>query len=137
MSDFREHAAAGMKAIEEKRFEDAIAAFRRAVELQPERPDMNHALGMAYMHRGETGSAIPHLGRAVELAEPFTEPEVQALKRDFHLQHAAALQLMDHVAQAEQALRRAVELWPDQPEPKLPKRYSENDFQGETRTLCS
>jgi tetratricopeptide (TPR) repeat protein len=113
MSSLDEHARAGLKAIEEKRYEDAIASFERAVELAPDRPDMNNALGMAYLHRGDAGNAIGPLERAVALAEPFSAPEHQPLKQEFHLSLATAYQLMDHVAQARETLQGIVQRWPE------------------------
>lgn len=119
MSDFREHAEAAMAAIQEKRFDDAIAAFTKAVEAAPERPDMNHGLAMAHLHRGDMLSAIPPLERAVELAEPFDAPELQEMRRDYHLQLAATYQVADRTGDAEKTLRGAIERWPDAAEPRL------------------
>ncbi len=108
-----EHARAGLQAIEDKRYDDAVNAFEQAVQAAPDRPDMNNALGMAYLHRGDAGNAIPHLRRAVELAEPFVEPGHQPLKQEFHLSLATAYQLMDHVAEARGTLEGLVERWPE------------------------
>ncbi len=119
MSDFREHAQAAIAAISEKRFDDAIAAFQRAIELAPERPDMNHGLAMAHLHRGDMLSAIPHLERAVKLAEPFDAPELQEMRRDYHLQLAATYQVADRTEDAEATLRDAMKRWPDASEPYL------------------
>jgi hypothetical protein len=86
-----EHARAGLRAIEEQRFDDAIKAFEAALAVAPERPDMNNALGMAYLHRGDVGNALPHLERAIALAEPYDQPQHQRragpAERDA-LQHA-------------------------------------------------
>ena len=108
-----DHARRGLKAIEEERFDDAIEAFREALALGPDRPDLNNALGMAYLHRGDAGNAIPHLERACELAEPFEAPEHQALKQEFHLSLATAYQVMDRVRDAAGRLNQLVERWPD------------------------
>jgi thioredoxin-like negative regulator of GroEL len=113
MSDLDTHARAGMQAIGERRIEDAIQSFTKAVELDPSRPDLTHLLGKAYMARGEVGSAIPYLERAVALAEPFDAPEHQPLKRQFHLGLASAHQLADQVPEAVRVLRGALRRWPD------------------------
>ncbi len=119
MSTVQEFAAKGLAAIEEKRFDDAIAAFEGAVALDPTRPDMNNALGTAHMHRGDIGSAIEPLQRAVQLAEPFVLPEHQALKREFHMQLATAYQLMDRAPESADVMRRVIEQWPDEVIPRL------------------
>ncbi len=119
MASLDELARKGMDAIQDKRFDEAIEAFTQAVALEPSRPDMNNALGMAYLHRGDVGNAIPHLERAVALAEPYDAPDVQAMKRDFHLQLATAYQLMEQVDDAVRTLRGICRRWPDVPEPYL------------------
>lgn len=119
MATLDELARKGMDAIQAKRFDDAIEAFTAAVALDSSRPDMNQALGMAYLHRGDVGNAIPHLERAVELAEPYDTPEVQPMKRDFHQQLATSYQLMDRVDDAARTLRGINRRWPSVPEPYL------------------
>ncbi|MEZ4241410.1 MAG: tetratricopeptide repeat protein [Myxococcota bacterium] len=114
-----EHARAGLKAIEERRFDDAVKAFQAAHALAPERPDINHALGMAFLRRGDAGNALPRLEDAVRLAEPYTAPEHQALRRDFHLSLATAQQLLDRVAEARATLEQVVRTWPDAVEARL------------------
>jgi hypothetical protein len=119
MSMIDEQARAGLKAIEEKRYDDAITAFRSVVEMEPHRPDINHALGMAYLHRGDAGNALPHLEAAVRLAEPYDLPQHQALKRDFHLSLATAYQLLDQAEDARNVLETVVKRWPDAVEARL------------------
>jgi tetratricopeptide (TPR) repeat protein len=114
-----EHARAGIKALEEKRYNDAVAAFEKAIALAPDRPDMNNALGMAYLHRGDAGNAVPWLEKAVALAEPYTAPEHQAMKLDFSMALATTFQLLDRTVEAKATLERIAATWPDQPNPKL------------------
>jgi Tfp pilus assembly protein PilF len=114
-----EHARAGLKALDEKRYDDAVEAFTSAIALSPERPDINHALGMAYLHRGDAGNAVPPLEAAVRLAEPYAAPEHQALKRDFHLSLATVYQMVDRVGDARRALEEVVRRWPDTVEARL------------------
>lgn len=113
MATLDEHARAGLKAIEERRFDDAIASFRAAVDLAPDRPDLNNLLAMAYLHRGDAGNAIPHLERAVASSEPYDAAEHQALRREFRLSLATAYQLMDRVEDALRTLRSVIERWPN------------------------
>jgi tetratricopeptide (TPR) repeat protein len=119
MPTLDELARKGIDAIQEKRFSDAIDAFQEAVALDDSRPDMTNALGMAYLHRGDVGNAIPHLERAVALAEAFDAPEVQDMKRDFHQQLATSYQLMDRVDDAVRTLTGITSRWPSVPEPYL------------------
>lgn len=119
MSTLQEYAQAGMAALEEKRFDDAIAAFTAAIGVDATRPDMNHALGMAYLHRGDVGNGVPHLERAVALSKPFTDPGVQGIKRDMHVSLATAYQLLDRVAEARDVLTEVIATWPDVAEPRL------------------
>lgn len=119
MGSIDEHARAGLLALEEKRFEDAVEAFRKAIALDPSRPDMHNALAMAHLHRGDTANALEPLGRAVELAEPYDAPEHQPLKREFHLSLASVLQLLDRFEDARRVLEGAVERWPGEPAPAL------------------
>lgn len=119
MASLDDHARAGLKAIEDERFEDAIQAFEQALAIDPDRPDLNNALGMSHLHRGDAGNAIPHLQRACALAEPYTAPEHVNLKREFHLSLATAYQLMDRVAEARDTLRDLIRWWPDGIEVRL------------------
>lgn len=119
MPTLDELARKGIDAIQDKRFGDAIEAFQAAVDLDDTRPDMTNALGMAYLHRGDVGNAIPHLERSVALAESFDAPEVQAMKRDFHTQLATSYQLMDRVDDAVRTLAGITRRWPTVPEPHL------------------
>jgi len=114
-----EHARTGLRAIEEQRYDEAISAFTKAIEIAPERPDMNNALGMAYLHRGDAGNAIPHLERAIELSEPFSAPEHEPMKREMNMTLATAYQLMDRVMQARAQLERVIARWPDHVEARL------------------
>ena len=56
MPTLDELAQAGLTAINDGRYNDAIESFQQALALAPDRPDMNNALGMAYLHRGEAGT---------------------------------------------------------------------------------
>ncbi len=116
MADFHQLAQAGLAAINEGRYDDAIEAFTGALDIEPDRPDMTNALGMSYLHRGEVVTAIPHLERAVVLAEPFSAPEHQDLKRQFHLGLASGYRLADRTSDAIRTLKGVMGLWPSHPE---------------------
>jgi len=119
MPTLDELAREGIAAINEKRFNDAIECFRQALELEPDRPDMNNALGMAYMHRGDVGSAVPNLERAVELAKPYDDQEHADMKLHFISNLATAFQLTDRIADARRHLEDAVARWPEKLDPRL------------------
>lgn len=119
MSKVDEYARNGIAAINEQRFDDAVEAFAKALELEPDRPDMNNALGTAYLHRGEVGNALPYLQSAVELAEDYSDAEHADMKVHFLTGLATAYQLSDQIDAASHVLQQTVERFPDQVEPLL------------------
>ena len=119
MSDLDTHAKAGIAAINERRYEDAVREFQAALAIDDGRPDLNSALGMAYLQRGEVGSAIPHLEKAVALSEPFDAPEHQEMKLHFRVGLASAYEMADQIGDARRTLQATVAKWPAQPEPQL------------------
>jgi tetratricopeptide (TPR) repeat protein len=62
-----EHMRAGIAADKERKFDVAIAEFKKATELDTAFPDGFLSLGQAYMESGDYGSAIPPLKHALEL----------------------------------------------------------------------
>jgi len=119
MTTMDELAKAGIQAINEDRFDDAIENLEKAVELGPDRPDIVNALGMCHLRRGEIGTALPLLEKSLELAEPYEGPEVQEMKCNFHIGMGTAYRLADQVADARAVLERAISRWPDRLEPRL------------------
>ncbi|MEN0064424.1 MAG: tetratricopeptide repeat protein [Myxococcota bacterium] len=114
-----ETATRGIAAIEGGRFDEAVVAFRDALAIAPDRPDLNHALGMAHLHRGEVGEAVVYFEKAVRLSEPFDAPEHEALKQDFYLTLATAYQLLNRIPDAAATLSKATEIWPEWIQPRL------------------
>lgn len=119
MASLDELARTGLTAIAERKFDEAITAFTAALAIDGDRPDLNHALGSAYLHRGEVGSALPYLEKAVLLAKPFIDPRHQDVKVSFHLGLAAAYEAADRTPDSLRVLRDAVSQWPDRIEPRL------------------
>jgi len=119
MSKVDEYARSGIAAINEQRFDDAIESFQHALELEPDRPDMNNALGMAFLHKGAPGEAVPYLERAVELAESYPDDEHADMKVHFLTALATAYQLFDQVPEATALLERTVERFPDPVDARL------------------
>ncbi len=62
-----EHMRAGIAADKERKFDLAIAEFKRATDLDPALADGFISLGQAYMEKGDYGAAIPALKHALEL----------------------------------------------------------------------
>ncbi len=95
MSTLDEHARSGIAAVNEQRFDDAVSHFEQALAIDRSRPDLNNALGMAYLHRGEAVSAVPYLQRAHELARTYEEPEHIEMRKHFATGLASALAVVD------------------------------------------
>lgn len=62
-----EHMQAGIAADKERKFDIAIAEYKKVTELDPALPDGFISLGQAYMENGDYGAAIPPLKHALEL----------------------------------------------------------------------
>ena len=83
MSELDKHARAGIEAINANRLNEAIAHLQAALSLDDSRPDLNNALGMTFLRRGDAANGLPYLKRAVELAEPYNQPEHQEMRQHF------------------------------------------------------
>lgn len=119
MTTLDEHARAGMAAINDKRFDDAITSFQAAIALDGERPDINSALGMAYMHRGEVISALPYLVKAHELAKVYNEPEHLEMRKHFATSLASAHAVLDAPMSAVDVLDEIIEALPSDVELRM------------------
>ncbi len=73
-----EHMQAGIAADKERKFDVAIAEFKKVTELDPSFADGFISLGQAFMESGDYGSAIPSLRHALELS-PDSSPAHQLL----------------------------------------------------------
>lgn len=113
MTTLDEHARAGIEAINDQRIDDAIEHLSKALAMDTERPDLNNALGMAYLRRGEAVTAVPYLEKASRLAEPFDQAEHQEMRRHFESGLSTAYMLLDRVADARRVMERAVAAWPE------------------------
>ncbi|MCP3918124.1 MAG: tetratricopeptide repeat protein [bacterium] len=74
MSDeSQEHYLAGLKHFGEDNYPEAIAAYKRALEVKPDWTDAMHGLAMAHANGGELDEAIRIGNRIVELdgEDPF------------------------------------------------------------------
>lgn len=119
MGTLDDHAKAGIAAMNDRKFDVAIEEFKAALALDDSRPDLTHAMGMAYLNRGEVLSAIPYLERAVSLARPYQDPRHQPLRQEFHMALASAYQFADRVGDALKTLDEASREWPDALPPRL------------------
>lgn len=119
MATLDEHARAGVLALNERRFDDAIEQLHQALAIESDRPDLNNLIGLAYLQRGEGETAVAHLERAVELARSYDAPEVQDLRVQFQLGLAKGYELLDRIGDAKRTLQDAIERWPWQVTPRL------------------
>ena len=83
------------------------------------RPDLNNALGMTFLRRGDAANGLPYLRNAVRLAEPFNAPEHQEMRIHFHLGLATAEQALDLTKDSIETLRDTVNRWPNAFEARL------------------
>jgi tetratricopeptide (TPR) repeat protein len=113
MSTLDTYARAGIEAVNQRKLDVAIENFQKALAFDPDRPDLNNALGMAYLNRGEAVSALPHLLAASRLAEPYDGPEHQDMRKHFETGLATCLLVLDRVRDAVAVLERAAARWPD------------------------
>ena len=68
MSELDTHARAGIEAINDNRLNEAIAHLQQALAIDDSRPDLNNALGMTFLRRGDAANGLPFLQRAVTLS---------------------------------------------------------------------
>jgi predicted O-linked N-acetylglucosamine transferase (SPINDLY family) len=92
---------------DEGRFDDAIAACRRAIELKPDYPEACNNLGNALNDSGRFDEAIASYRQAIQLKGDH--PEV-------HNNLGIALRGTGRLDEAVASYRRAIELKPDYPE---------------------
>ncbi len=71
-----EFAAAGMKALEEKKYEEAAAAFRKAVEVEPGDYAAQFHLALSLSMLGRDGEAIADYTKVLELKPGLFEAEL-------------------------------------------------------------
>ena len=88
----------------EDRTDEAIAAYRRAIDEQPDLAEAHHNLGVALRSSGHLREALDEFQTAAELA-----PEIA----DLHFGVGVTLARLDRPAEAAEAFRRALALKPD------------------------
>ena len=64
---------AGMNALRERRFEEAVDLFDEVLDEQRDHPEANYFTGLAYAYSDEDRRARRHLQRAVEARSTFLE----------------------------------------------------------------
>ena len=63
------------------RFEDAVASFRRAIDLKPNFPEAYNNLGGALKETGEFGQAIAAFNKALELRPGYISATWKSVRR--------------------------------------------------------
>jgi tetratricopeptide (TPR) repeat protein len=94
--------ALGRNYIREKQYDLGLAHLAKAVELQPERPELRYFLAVGYNSTGRFPDAYPHLKRAVELdpKNPEYLSGALAICRD-NGQFELAIYYLDRLAQVQ------------------------------------
>ena len=97
------------------RLADALAGYRRVLELDPANVDALSLLGTGLLQIGQAGAAAAFITRAIELSGANTET---ATARHAHLfvNLGSALHTAGQADEAIQSFRRGLELAPDLPE---------------------
>ena len=104
MVEAARHQQIGMQLLETGRFAAAIAALRRAVDLNPDGAPSHHALGRALLRSGHLNEAIDRLRASIALREDFAPAQYDL---------AAALAATGRDREARAVCGRAIELAPD------------------------
>jgi tetratricopeptide (TPR) repeat protein len=86
------------------RLDEAIASYRRALEIRPDLPKLNAIIGNTLSHLGRFADAVASYRRAIELEPRLAET---------HSNLGNALLNSGHLREAEASCRRALELEPD------------------------
>jgi tetratricopeptide (TPR) repeat protein len=86
-----------------RKFDEAIAAYGRAIELDPKLAYPHNGLGNIYTDLSRYGGAIAAYGRAIELDAKLAYP---------HNKMGVVYQLLGQYEKAEESFRKAVELDP-------------------------
>ncbi len=96
---------AAMEALNGGDPDSARKHLHAALEIDPARPDLLHALGALELQRGAPGEARPLVMRALDLLASGAVPEAAAMKPHFQLSLATIAEAEDKPAEAEAAYR--------------------------------
>jgi len=127
----------GGRAYQAGRYQDAEAAYRRALQIRPDYPEACNGLGLALAGQGKTAEAIRQFQRALHIDPCFADAHnswglvladagrldqaiehyLEALRlnpneAEFHYNLGLALARKGRIAEAERRFRRATELKP-------------------------
>jgi tetratricopeptide (TPR) repeat protein len=101
------HRVAGLLQANDGRYEQAVAEYQRAIELEPNNSDSYRRLGKAYQANSQLDQALAALRRAVELEPGYFKP-YQDLGA-FYFERA-------DYGEAAKQLKKEIELAPNEPE---------------------
>jgi tetratricopeptide (TPR) repeat protein len=102
--------AEGMKALQEEKYEAAVEAFRKAVELAPDDYSAHFHLALAYSFLNRDAEGIAEYRRTLELKPGLYEAQLNA---------GILLSRQKNFAEAVPLLRQAVEQKPNEARPRL------------------
>ena len=99
-----EHMDLGMAYYEQGKYDEAVAEFQAAIELEPDDAEAHRNLGTAYLEQGELEEAVASYGQAIELDPDFGEAYGDL---------AGAYVNLGRLSEAIAAGEKAIELAPD------------------------
>ena len=91
-------------------FEDAVAEYEQALEVEPENVDVLSNLGVAYYSLGQLDEAIEQYSRAIEIAPK--DADIRSNLAAAHVQKYQASGAQEQLDSALQEYQKAVELNP-------------------------
>ncbi len=100
--------------LQEGRSEEAVALLERAKEEAPERPDVQHALAVVQLNRGQAGLALEAVDAAIATLEVAQHPDANELHAHFLLTRAAAAEMTDAPDLAAKSYAEVLERIPNQ-----------------------
>ena len=98
-----EHLKRGNELSRSGEFEEAVAEYEKALEIEPENIDLLSNIGVAYYNLGQLDKAIDHYSRAIEIAPSDA---------DIRSNLAAAYVQLEQLDNALEEYQKAVELDP-------------------------
>ena len=91
-------------------FEEAIAEYEQALEIEPENIDLMSNLGVAYYNLGQLDKAIEQYSRAIEIAP--NDPDIHSNLAAAYVQKYQVSGALEQLERALEEYQKAVELNP-------------------------
>jgi Flp pilus assembly protein TadD len=91
-------------------FEEAVAEYEQALEIEPENVDLMSNLGVAYYNLGQLDKAIDQYSRAIEIAP--NDADIRSNLAAAYVQEYQTSGALDQLGRALQEYQKAVQLEP-------------------------